>query len=230
MKLVSFNIQHCRDYITKEINYDLFVNVIKQMDPDVIVLNEIYGEGSVKYPDQVRLFAERLELNYYFAKAINIANGSFGNAILSKYKIENPETIKISDPLVKDEDCYYESRCIAKATINGLLVIGVHMGLAKAEEKNAVNKILEIIKDIDSPFVIMGDFNMMPDSPILKPLLEKAIDTLKYLKREEYSYPSINGVDRRDYILASKSILIIDAKIMPYVASDHLPHYAKISF
>ena len=48
----------------------------------------------------------------------------------------------IPDPLVKDEDAYYETRCIIKAKVNVnselITVIVTHVGLAKSEEENAI--------------------------------------------------------------------------------------------
>ena len=45
LKVVSYNIQHAKNYITKVIDYDKLVNAIKEMNPDVIALNEVFGLG-----------------------------------------------------------------------------------------------------------------------------------------------------------------------------------------
>ena len=46
MKLLTFNVQHFRNYITREIDIDLFARTIKEINPDIICLNEVFGEGS----------------------------------------------------------------------------------------------------------------------------------------------------------------------------------------
>ena len=88
MKLLTFNVQHFRNYITREIDIDLFARTIKEINPDIICLNEVFGEGSNDtYGDQVKKIADKLNLNYFFGKAISIPKGNYGNAILSKYPI-----------------------------------------------------------------------------------------------------------------------------------------------
>lgn len=41
MKIVSFNTQHCFDYIEKKIDFDKFADTIKSLDADVVGLNEM---------------------------------------------------------------------------------------------------------------------------------------------------------------------------------------------
>lgn len=227
MILTTFNVQHCKDYVNKVIDFDLISNAIKKTNPDIVSLNEVFGEGSTPmFGNQPQILSQKLNMYYYFGKAITISKGNYGNAILSKYPIENPITIKIPDPIVKDEDAYYETRCIIKAKINGLTVLCTHIGLAKSEAKNAVKTLIETIKDIEGPYVIMGDFNMQPDNEILKPLFALTNDTLENIFTP--TFPSIDPRIRIDYILTSKDIIIEDSNVINVVASDHLPVTAKI--
>lgn len=227
MILTTFNIQHCRDYVKRIIDFDLIAEAIEKTNPDIVSLNEVFGEGSpLPYDNQPKILAEKLNMFYFFGQAISITKGNYGNAILSKYPIEDPQVIKIPDPLVKDEDVYYETRCIIKAKINGLTILSTHIGLAKSEARNAVNTLLEVIKDIKGPYVIMGDFNMQPNNEILKPLFALTNDTLENIFTP--TFPSINPKIRIDYILTSKDITIEEANVVNIIASDHLPVRAKI--
>ena len=68
--------------------------------------------------------------------------------------------------LRKDEDTYYETRCVLRARIavaGGITVLVSHFGLAQSEKRNAVAKVLELLKEETGPVILMGDFNMEPN-------------------------------------------------------------------
>ena len=45
MRVVSFNTQHCLDYIEQKIDFERFAETIRGFDADVVGLNEMRGEG-----------------------------------------------------------------------------------------------------------------------------------------------------------------------------------------
>ena len=59
MKIMTFNVQHCKNYLTEEIDYELFGRTLCEIGADVVGINEIYGggEGS-RFGDQVARLAE----------------------------------------------------------------------------------------------------------------------------------------------------------------------------
>ena len=227
MRLLTFNVQHFRNYLKKEIDIDLFVKTINEINPDIISLNEVFGEDSNSfYGDQVKEIAQKMGYNYFFGKAISISKGVYGNALLSKFKIENPEIIPIPDPIIKDEDTYYESRIIIKAKIEDIIIFVTHIGLAKQEKINAINILENNIKKLTKSFIIMGDFNMTPDDNLLKPILKYTCDTLE--NDLGNTFPSINPEKRIDYILVSKNIKNFKSQIINKIVSDHFPIEAEI--
>ena len=71
LNLMSYNIQHCLNYITRKIDFDLFAKVIKDSDADIIGLNEVNGEGKHEdYLPQAEILAKKLGYFFYFAEAI----------------------------------------------------------------------------------------------------------------------------------------------------------------
>lgn len=48
MKVMTFNIQHCLDYMNDKIDIDLFVNAIKEISPDICGLNEVREKARLK--------------------------------------------------------------------------------------------------------------------------------------------------------------------------------------
>ena len=62
-------------------------------------------------------------LNKGIAKAIDFGGKNpYGNAIISRYPIDEVRTVIIPDPEVKGYDGYYETRCVLVAKINGYTV------------------------------------------------------------------------------------------------------------
>lgn len=74
----------------------------------------------------------------------------------------------------------------------------------------------------------MGDFNVTPDSELLKPIYEKMVDTATLFNGEKLSWPSDKPTMKIDYIFVSPDIKIVSADIPEIVASDHRYHIAEI--
>lgn len=231
LRIMTYNIQSTRDYFKRDFNHLPISSVIKQINPDIIGLNEVsgYGENAknkARFYDQIGTIAKTCGYPYYyFGKAITVDNSPYGNAIMSKYPINDIETIMIPNPLVKDEDAFYESRCVIKCNIENLNFLITHMGLAKSEEINAVNTILNLTS---SKTILMGDFNMEKDNPIISPLFNKFKDSFELMDEPLLTFPSSNPRIKIDYILYTFDLNIENAKIIDVAASDHLPVVATI--
>jgi endonuclease/exonuclease/phosphatase family metal-dependent hydrolase len=164
---------------------------------------------------------------YYFAKACEFSGGPYGNAILSKVPIIKAETIIIPDPDPKAYDGYYETRCVLKAELEGgITVLITHMGLDPDEKENAVRTVMENLTP--KKCILMGDFNMEPDHPFLRPIFDQMTDTAEKFDAEKTSFPSDAPNCKIDYIFVSNDIEVLAADIPPIVASDHRPHTALI--
>lgn len=231
MKIMTFNTQHCLNFVERKIDFNIMAKAIIDCDADIIGLNEMRNAGvDSAYEDQVGALSELTGIKYkYFAEAIKVkGENPYGNGILSKIPFAQVETIKIPDP-PKDENYHrYESRCVLKAKLeNGLTVLIVHFGLHPDEQVNAVNTILEHLEN--EKCILMGDFNVKPDNPILTPIRERMVDASKYIDGEALSFPSDVPREKIDYIFVSRDIEVVDADIPAIVASDHRPHTATIN-
>lgn len=224
MKIMTFNILHCMNYLTKKIDFEKFAEEIKYCDADIIGLNEVRGRGFIKdYSDQLKKLSALTGLNFYFGKAISVMGlAPYGNGLMAKSEIISPKTVKIPDPEKKNGSEMYETRCIIKAQVKDFTVIVTHMGLNTDERESAVKTILGIAPD--EKCIIMGDFNCTPDAEELKPLFNKFIcsDT------ETLTFPSDKPRIKIDYIFVSKDIKIKSVKTSETVVSDHLYHLVEI--
>ena len=232
IKFMSYNTQHCLNFITREIDFDIIADTIKKCEADIIGLQEIRDEGQdADYQSQAKIIAEKLGYHYYyFAEAIRVGGvNPYGNAIISRYPIISAETIMIPDPEIKKYDGYYETRCLLKATIdvrNGLNVLVSHFGLNPDEQENAVETVVSNMPK--EHCVLMGDFNMEPDNQILNPIMQGLQDTAKFFSTYKLSFPSDTPKVKIDYIFVSKDLKVEYADIPEIISSDHRPHVATI--
>lgn len=230
MKIMSFNTQHCLNFLEQKIDYDIMARAILDVGADIVGLNEMFDEGeNERYGAQTRALSRLTGLeNHYFAKAIVDENGPYGNGLLSRYPIKSAETVMIPDPNPRRyPNGFYETRCILKAELeNGLRVLVTHFGLSLDEQENAVKEILKHIRD--ERCILMGDFNISPDNQLLKPIREKMKDAATGFCEDKMSWPSDKPKMKIDYIFVSPDIEVISADIPELIASDHRPHTAEI--
>lgn len=231
MKIMTFNTQHCLNYIEQKIDFDVMADAIRACDPDIVGLNEMRGAGSdPEYTEQVKILAEKTGMPYYyFAPAITFADGPYGNGFLSKIPILSAEIVMIPDPVPQKYKGYYETRCVLKAVLsNGVTVLVSHFGLNPDEMESAVATVVSCLEK--EKCVFMGDLNMRPHDAILLPIREKMKDTADLFAEEKLSFPSDKPCEKIDYIFVSPDATVLSADIPPIVASDHRPHVAEIKF
>ena len=230
LKVMTFNTQHCLDYLAQKIDFEVMAEAIRREEPDIVGLNEMRGAGqNEEYAAQVDILSELTGMKYFhFAPAIEFPGGGpYGNGFLSRIPIEKAETVMIPDPVEKKYDGYYETRCILKATLEGgITVLCSHFGLNPDELENAVSTALENLTD--EKCVLMGDFNMRPEDKMLLPIREKMRDTADAFAGERLSWPSDKPQVKIDYIFVSPDVRVVSADIPATVASDHRPHVATV--
>ncbi len=230
MKLMTFNTQHCLNYVTRQIDFDVMAVAIRQCGADIVGLNEMRGAGPhPEFAPQVEILAKKTGLTqYFFAPALNMKDGTYGNGLLSREPVESAEIIMIPDPKPRKYDGYYETRCLLKAKLaGGITVLVTHFGLNPDEQENAVQTILRHITD--EKCILMGDFNVLPENPVLNPIRARMQDVSVFICGNADTFPS-DAPDRKiDYIFVSPDVEVLRAEVPAIVASDHRPHTAEIS-
>jgi endonuclease/exonuclease/phosphatase family metal-dependent hydrolase len=235
LKIMTYNVCSGRNFDNDRIiNIRDAGKVIQKYAPDIVGLNEMRSLGHIDqdFTDQAKTLADMLGYHYYFARAIQFEGaGPYGNALLSRFPILAAETHLVEDPPVKDEEVYYETRCVLKAELDipgGLSVYVSHYGLACSEERNAVKKTLELIQKDSQPIVFMGDLNMQPHDEKLLPIYEVLIDTAKASGDMLLTFPSDKPDRKIDYIFVSEKITVLSAQAPAETTSDHRPYIAEI--
>ena len=231
MKIMSFNTQHCLDFIEQKIDFQIMADAIKSVNPDIVGLNEMRGKGTdPQYDNQTSILSELTGMkHHYFAKAIEFdGENPYGNALLSKLPILSSETIPVPDPDPKTGTEYYETRCLLKAKLDGgITVLVIHFGLNQDEQENAVNTVLENIEK--EKCILMGDFNVTPEDGVLNPIRKCMKDVADCFNKPLLTFPSDKPDRKIDYIFVSPDVEVISADIPEIVASDHRPHTATVN-
>ena len=236
LRIMTFNIQHGRNHNFKGDVIDLPVMAqnVKDQSPDIVGFNEVRNgnnsDHSTGLSNQAEFFQGELGGTCKFGKAIFIHGYDYGNAIWSKHNIKSFEVIPIPE-VVEKVDEWYENRCVIKTEydFNGkkLTVLNSHFGLGKGESDNAVETVLDLAKDIKGPLVLMGDFNMTPDNPLIQKLSCVFTDSHASLGKDVLTFPSHSPEIRIDYIFV-RDAKVIDANTVSKVVSDHYAITADI--
>ncbi|HCI6425197.1 TPA: endonuclease/exonuclease/phosphatase family protein [Klebsiella quasipneumoniae subsp. similipneumoniae] len=186
---------------------------IPALQSDIIALQEVdfntqrsaQNAGTAKPVNQAEILAKAGNMHYAECRSIDFDGGQYGTALLSRWKIDKTEQIKLSNTDGREQ----RAACVNYITIPGmpapLAVIITHpdqerdntlrlkqirelMALADKVGKNAIP-------------VLMGDLNLVPTSPEYQELRYQMKDTLP--AEGNFTYPSWNPNRRIDYILTS---------------------------
>lgn len=111
---------------------------------------------------------------------------------------------------------------------NGLTIINHHgfwrpQPMGDEDSVKAFEKVAEVVRKLETPVVMCGDFNIIHESPAMRPL-----DFLRDLTYENQVKTTLSGLKFNgdvpcDHILVSHDVEVDDFKVYPDLVSDHLP-------
>ncbi|MBQ9801583.1 MAG: endonuclease/exonuclease/phosphatase family protein [Clostridia bacterium] len=242
LKVGTYNLQHGVLHrlrlTTGEVKVDLseVTAVLREHAPDICALNEIYGNEESTFGNQPRVLGEALGYPYRaFARGIYHKYGEYGNGLLSKFPITAARTVPLC---IKETDRvagarHYEDRALLVANLDvhgqALTVMVCHFGLNEDEKTIAVDTVLEEAARTDTPLLLMGDFNITPDTVHYRRLAAAFSDTAAHAKDGQLSFPSHAPTHKIDYIFVRGAITPTRAFAPRVVASDHLPLFAEVT-
>lgn len=236
IKVMAYNVHHCNPpskSATGDIDIDTIAGVIRKQNPDLVALQEIDDHTSRSGAfNEAEVMAKKLNMHYYFGKAIDYGGGGYGVAILSKYPLSDTKTIA----LPSTEGFKGETRVLALATITLPNGKAIRFSSTHLEVSSGANRDLQI-KEINRiatsetlPFIIGGDFNSAEGSPVIQ-----ALDQV--FTRTCYQCAPTIPVDRPtkaiDFIAFTKTspFKVLSHQVIPEpYASDHLPVVAELQY
>jgi endonuclease/exonuclease/phosphatase family metal-dependent hydrolase len=218
-------------------NLDLIASLLQETNADIVALQEADApsrwSGRFDHVDYLRDETEyRCSLigrhadNWFF---------TYGTALLSRAQMSNSESITFppTPPTT--------SKGFVKTTIAWdvqgkrvpVTIVSVHLDFSrKSVRDEQIGILVEVLKDIESPLIVMGDFNSHWDqkrSHVQQ--LAEALELAAYEPKNDHlgTYKSTDG-KRLDWILASSDLGFARYEVLPDIVSDHFAVYAEIGY
>jgi len=145
---------------SKQGNFENIIKVIKKINADVIVLQEVVLSDKF---DTIKLF-EKMGYKYWaFCKTVN--HGSFGNMLLSKYPIIKSVITKLfdADKKIKKQQRGFVNMRIQLPNNKAVSVYGTHLDVYDESENTRLAEIQELIEftkqDKNQNIIVTADFN-----------------------------------------------------------------------
>ncbi len=228
IKILSWN-------IWKGQHLEKVINLLEKTKADVLGLQEIKVQGNENLAE---IIAKRLGYEFIYCKAYttdrHVPTYDLGNAILSKFPIQNHQCILLSgiEHYKKEEGSKTEPRgaAIAEINIGGRIIKFISTHLAFSIECKPVeirdiqlDNLLKVIDDKNS--VLMGDFNSVPESDVVAKLSKRIKNTDPKMKK--LSWVNYRESEKRkyriDYIFTTPDLKTEHFQILETDASDHYP-------
>jgi len=230
LRIVTYNVHRCRGIDNRE-RPSRIVEVLREIDADVIALQEVIGAGPVG-AGQAEEIGAGLGMGWVMNCVRTLRQHQFGNVVLSRYPIVNHSQYDLSWRTCEPRNCQR-----ADLEINGdvLHVYNVHLGTAVLERRYQAGRLASFVHDrrVSGPKVILGDFNEWMKGLATKTLssLFESVDISQHLKRRR-TYPGLFPVVHLDHIYYDGTVEVVNVE-MPrtrkaLMASDHLPLVANL--
>jgi endonuclease/exonuclease/phosphatase family metal-dependent hydrolase len=233
LRVMTYNIHHANPPSRPDfIDLDAIVNTIQAQQPDLVALQEVDVHTTRSGPyNQAEEIARKLNMSFYFAKAIDYQGGSYGVAILSKWPLSEASL----HPLPSKAGSNAEARVLATAKVQlpdgSFIRFGSTHLDAQTDPANRqlqVDEIGRLAAGEKLPFVIAGDFNATPETAVVATLD-------KHFRRScqvcgptiPVSNPS-RTIDYIAYAPGAKFSVATHQVVNERYASDHLPVVALL--
>ncbi|MFA6585618.1 MAG: endonuclease/exonuclease/phosphatase family protein [Candidatus Paceibacterota bacterium] len=198
--------------------------MIKDEGVDIACVTEI-TESSIRtgFRSQTDFLARKSGLrNYHFFSMQERGKLFFheGNAILSKYKVED------ADSQLLHVELQNMSLDEAVIEIEGqkITVFVAHLALLKRNREIQIREIIEIVKERKGPIILAGDFNEKHSEAFNILIQETRLKNMCNLK----TFPSWNPKHTFDYIFLTEEFNVLGYHVQKSKAfSDHLALIVK---
>lgn len=221
---------------------------IKKLSADIIAVPEVDNKTArSQHIDQLKTIATANNYHYAFGKALDFDGGEYGLGILSKYKIQHTQVIKLPSGNAEQRVAL-----LAQVSVPGfdtpVIVIVTHLDWQKdptirvAQVRHimgvSIGDIPSDFKDIASSIQILaGDFNTTKDELPLKEV-RYLFNPVEKKGTDYRTWPAVNPAIDIDHIFTFKGQKWDVKKIeIPHnspaftwsTASDHLPFIADMT-
>ena len=225
VRIATYNIHRCRG-MDRRVVPERIIEVLREIDADVIALQEVIGAGPVG-AGQAEEIGAGLGMGWVMNCVRTLRHHQFGNVVLSRYPIVHHSQYDLSWRTCEPRNCQRADLQIAGQILH---VYNVHLGTAVLERRYQAGRLASFVHDrrVTGPKVLLGDFNEWMKGLATKTLssLFESVDISQHLKRRR-TYPGLFPVVHLDHIYYDGRVAVLNVE-MPrtrkaLMASDHLP-------
>ncbi len=215
---LQYNIQQGFD-AKGNINFEEVAEVIRNIHATIVGLQETETMRiSTGNKDIAWWLGETLKM--YVFEGPSPKDSTFGNAILSLYPFISTEAIILPS---RGE---YAVLLVAKVIVNGTVinVLSAHFGGYEDDRQAQAEKTAEIIKSLNGPIILLGDFNSVPGSIQINTILRSGVSDAFYaIHGDNYVPTTVSGTNTIDFIFYS-GVSVVSCDVLTWTtASDHYP-------
>ena len=225
LRIMSWNLHHGAG-VDGKVDLERIAAVIRREEPDVVLLQEVDKHCARSgNTDQAAELGRLLEMHHAFGKALDLGDGEYGQAILSRHPLGDPEVHRLpggGEPRIVFS-------CRVDAPGGSLTAATLHLDhqddgrpFAQAQVASA-----ELLKT-NGPVVLGGDFNAGPESRTLRVFAQAPWNPVPKAGPAA-THPAENPATEIDHIILrglapAKAVVVIDES----AASDHRPLLVEI--
>ncbi|MFQ5507780.1 MAG: endonuclease/exonuclease/phosphatase family protein [Leptospirillia bacterium] len=234
VRIMTYNVHGCVGMDGKHAP-ERIARVIARHAPDVVALQEL-DEGRPRSGgmDQAHRIAALLEMTYHFHPAMHLEEGRYGNAVLTHLPMFPVRADRLPG---LDDRPGLEPRGAIWTGIDwdgtAFQLINTHLGLRARERQVQVKALLgeEWLghPHCESPVILCGDFNALPESRVCMALGRHLHDVQVVAEghRPHRTLPGRYPMARIDHVFVDPRIEVTNVTVpstdLERVASDHLP-------
>lgn len=203
-------------------NLSQIIDFVREVNPDIIGLLEV-DSGSYRAENSNQAEAIASEIKQYHVYQSKYPSDSLaqkmplinkqGNAILTSQKIISQRFHYFSEGI---------KRLVIELELQDYNIFLVHLSLKFRHRQYQLQELHRMVKDVDKPVVVAGDFNVFWGDRELQ-LFLAATDLRSANGEGQPSHPSRAPRRQLDYIFHSPEIQVTDFFIPQVRLSDHAP-------
>ena len=230
LRVATYNIKHGRG-MDGVLDLERTLATLRLLNADIIALQEVDDQarrsGGV---DQASWLAEQLGMHSAYGAFMDFQGGRYGLAILSRRPILSHETWRLPEG---NEPRVALATRIETDAGEVISAVAVHFDWVKDDGFRYAQAMetLHQIQTLDSPWIVFGDFNDVPESRTMNAFEQVARDATKP-SDSAATFPADEPTIEIDYILSgpSSSWSPASATVMEEsIASDHRPVVAELN-
>jgi endonuclease/exonuclease/phosphatase family metal-dependent hydrolase len=228
LTVASYNI-HRGIGLDRRLDVDRVAEVIAEIDPDVIGLQEVVRAPGGPEADQAEYLAERLKMHLVMGVTRPHGAGEYGNAVLTRLPVVGQARCDLSHGPREPRGCLRVDLSAAGRTLH---VFNCHLGLGLRERRHQLGVLARFIRTstgLEGPRVLLGDFNEWHRGPVTRGLRQEFSSPMRRMRR---THPALFPLFKLDRIYWDVELEGEDFRAhhsrLARVASDHLPVVARL--